>query len=122
MQRQKIFVLLQLSMLTSSPSSYRRLHVGSISAPPDRLMRAGFPVGCGGKICSRTYLDGIEKARLIGCEVKPHAFGLLRSPLTAGDERNLSFELAHGVGYPLGSVAIAQPFSGAWRLSGALVR
>ena len=33
MQRQKIFVLLQLFRLTSSPSSCRGLHVGSISAP-----------------------------------------------------------------------------------------
>jgi hypothetical protein len=47
MQRQKIFVLLQLFMLASSPSSCRRLHVGSISAPPDRLMQAGLVVGSG---------------------------------------------------------------------------
>jgi hypothetical protein len=33
-QGAKIFVLLQLLMLTSPPSSCRRLHIGSISAPP----------------------------------------------------------------------------------------
>jgi hypothetical protein len=27
-------------------------------------MRAGIDIGCGGKICSRTYLDGVEKIRL----------------------------------------------------------
>src|SRR6266436_4336187 len=40
MQRQKILVLLQLFMLTPSPSSCRRLHVGSISAPRGSCGRA----------------------------------------------------------------------------------
>jgi len=61
MQRQKIFVLLQPLMLTSSPSSCRRLHVGSISGPahaggPCRWLR--------GQDYSRTYFDRAERVRL----------------------------------------------------------
>jgi hypothetical protein len=58
MQRQKILVSLQVFMLISSPSSYRRLHVGSISSAPGQARAGGpMPSVAGGKIYSRTYLD-----------------------------------------------------------------
>ena len=41
MQRQKILVSLQVFMLTSSLSSYRRLHLGSISSAPAQSHAGG---------------------------------------------------------------------------------
>ena len=55
MQHQKIFVFLQLFVLASSQGGYRRLHVGSISRPPDRLMRAGLALMRGAS--NRRYLQ-----------------------------------------------------------------
>ena len=47
-QRQKIFVVLQLLMPTSPPSSCGRLHVGSIICAPGQAHPASLSVGCGG--------------------------------------------------------------------------
>jgi hypothetical protein len=49
MRCQKISVLLQVFMLARGPSSCHRLHVGSIFAPPDRLIRRAFPLVAGAR-------------------------------------------------------------------------